>query len=113
MSIPPRPSSSRYAKKLSYVNCVEVTVEGRIGLLNLNSTFSATLVLGTSRFWSLNDYKIGVCPKSYDKQFVRDWLIENKLDGVSPSPEIPKEIVEKTAALYKECYEKLVAEPKN
>ena len=61
----------------------------------------------SSRFWAAEDYKTGVSPRSYDKQFVRDWLIENKLNGVTPAPELPAEIVEKTAALYKECYTKI------
>jgi phosphoribosylaminoimidazole-succinocarboxamide synthase len=39
---------------------------------------------------------------------LRDWLIKNKLDGISPGPEIPKEIIDITASLYKNCYEKIV-----
>lgn len=61
----------------------------------------------SSRFWAAEDYKTGVSPRSYDKQFVRDWLIENKLNGVTPAPKLPEEIAEKTAALYKECYTKI------
>ncbi len=61
----------------------------------------------SSRFWAAEDYRTGVSPRSYDKQFVRDWLIENKLNGVTPAPELPAEIAEKTAALYKECYTKI------
>ena len=55
----------------------------------------------SSRFWAAEDYQIGVSPKSYDKQFVRDWLIKNKLNGVTPAPELPEDITMKTAALYK------------
>ena len=61
----------------------------------------------SSRFWSAEDYQTGVSPKSYDKQFVRDWLIQNKLNGVTPAPELPDNIVKKTAALYKDCYCKI------
>ncbi|WP_294488307.1 phosphoribosylaminoimidazolesuccinocarboxamide synthase [uncultured Ruminococcus sp.] len=61
----------------------------------------------SSRFWAADDYKTGVSPRSYDKQFVRDWLIENKLNGVTPAPELPAEIVENTAKLYKECFTKI------
>jgi phosphoribosylaminoimidazole-succinocarboxamide synthase len=61
----------------------------------------------SSRFWSAEHYKIGVSPKSYDKQVLRDWLIENKLDGVDPGPELPKEVVDATAGIYRECLEKL------
>ncbi len=61
----------------------------------------------SSRFWAAEDYKTGVSPRSYDKQFVRDWLIENKLNGVTPAPKLPDEIASKTAELYKECYTKI------
>ncbi len=57
----------------------------------------------SSRFWSVADYRTGESPKSFDKQFVRDWLIENKLDGVTPAPKLPEDIAQKTAALYAEC----------
>lgn len=61
----------------------------------------------SSRFWGVSDWKTGVSPKSYDKQFVRDWLTEHKLNGVTPAPELPQDIIEKTAALYKDCYYKI------
>lgn len=61
----------------------------------------------SSRFWAMTDYKIGVSPKSYDKQFVRDWLIEHKLNGVTPAPELPEEIVDATVDIYKECYRRI------
>ena len=61
----------------------------------------------SSRFWAAEDYQIGVSPKSYDKQFVRDWLIKNKLNGVTPAHELPEDITMKTAALYKDCYCKI------
>jgi phosphoribosylaminoimidazole-succinocarboxamide synthase len=62
----------------------------------------------SSRFWDLENYHVGESPKSYDKQFLRDWLIKNKLDGVSPGPELPKEIIDITVNLYRNCYEKIV-----
>ena len=58
----------------------------------------------SSRFWAAEDYQIGVSLKSYDKQFVRDWLIQNKLNGVAPAPELPDVIVKKTEMIYKDCY---------
>lgn len=61
----------------------------------------------SSRFWAAEDYRTGISPRSYDKQFVRDWLIEKKLNGVVPAPKLPAQIVEKTAALYKECFSKI------
>jgi phosphoribosylaminoimidazole-succinocarboxamide synthase len=61
----------------------------------------------SSRFWDAAAYKVGESPQSYDKQFVRDWLIEKHLDGVEPAPALPQNIVEETAALYRQCLAKL------
>lgn len=61
----------------------------------------------SSRFWAAEDYQTGVSPKSYDKQFVRDWLIGNHLNGVTPAPQLPEDVREKTTLLYKECYCKI------
>ena len=61
----------------------------------------------SSRFWAAEDYQTGVSPKSYDKQFVRDWLIQNKLNGITPAPELPDDIVKKTEMVYKDCYRKI------
>ncbi len=61
----------------------------------------------SSRFWNLSEYKVETSPKSYDKQFVRDWLKETNQNGKQNIDPIPAEIVEKTAALYKECVSKI------
>lgn len=60
----------------------------------------------SSRFWSAASYKLGQGQDSYDKQFLRDWLTANKLngqDGVAMDPEIAKQ----TKAKYLEAYEAL------
>lgn len=61
----------------------------------------------SSRFWDKEAYKIGTSPSSYDKQFVRDYLISKKLDGVLPAPVLPEDIRKKTAEIYKDCYKKI------
>jgi phosphoribosylaminoimidazole-succinocarboxamide synthase len=61
----------------------------------------------SSRFWSISDYKVGISPKSYDKQFIRDWLTENKIDGKMRFDDVPDEILRKTSGIYKECMRKL------
>lgn len=61
----------------------------------------------SSRFWDASEYHVGESPKSYDKQFVRDWLIANHLDGVTPAPELPADILDATSKTYKECYQKI------
>ena len=63
----------------------------------------------SSRFWDAAAYQVGQSPASYDKQFVRDWLIAHRLDGVTPAPALPAEIVEATAKIYQECLAKIMA----
>jgi phosphoribosylaminoimidazole-succinocarboxamide synthase len=61
----------------------------------------------SSRFWPADDYRTGISPPSFDKQFVRDWLETTNWDKNSPPPELPPEIVAKTRAKYIEAYERL------
>ncbi len=58
----------------------------------------------SSRFWEASTWKPGGAQPSFDKQFVRDYLISSGWDKKSPPPELPNEIVEKTAARYEEAY---------
>ncbi len=59
----------------------------------------------SSRFWSLKDYKVGAGQKSFDKQYLRDWLIANKLNGVEPAPSLPDDVIAETVSKYREAYE--------
>ncbi len=61
----------------------------------------------SSRFWPEDTYRPGSSPPSFDKQFVRDWLETTGWDKKSPPPQLPAEVVEKTAAKYREALEKL------
>jgi phosphoribosylaminoimidazole-succinocarboxamide synthase len=62
----------------------------------------------SSRFWPKADYREGVSQKSFDKQFVRDYLETLKgWDKNPPGPVLPQEVVEKTRAKYVEAYERL------
>ena len=68
----------------------------------------------SSRFWPVDGYAEGRNPPSYDKQFVRDWLEQARVDGQpwnkrAPAPALPPEVVAKTAAKYREAYERLTA----
>jgi len=58
----------------------------------------------SSRFWSLKNYKIGYPQDSYDKQIVRDYLLSIKWDKKPPAPQLPDDIVNKTAERYKEIF---------
>jgi phosphoribosylaminoimidazole-succinocarboxamide synthase len=64
----------------------------------------------SSRFWPADQYKPGKGQPSYDKQFVRDWLLQSGWDKNSQPPELPKEIVEKTRDKYIEAFEQLTGE---
>ena len=72
----------------------------------------------SSRYWPVEGYQqafaAGRNPPSYDKQFVRDWLEGVKVDGhpwdkTPPAPRLPKEVIEKTAAKYREALDRLVS----
>jgi phosphoribosylaminoimidazole-succinocarboxamide synthase len=65
----------------------------------------------SSRFWPADQYRAGISPPSFDKQFVRDWLETTGWDKTSPPPELPPYVVERTAAKYREAYERLTARP--
>ena len=56
----------------------------------------------SSRFWPANQYKPGISPPSFDKQFVRDYLETLDWGKVAPGPELPADIIDKTAAKYRE-----------
>ncbi|HBR22022.1 MAG TPA: phosphoribosylaminoimidazolesuccinocarboxamide synthase [Nitrospiraceae bacterium] len=56
----------------------------------------------SSRFWSMKDYKPGKSQDSFDKQIVRDYLLTLDWNQTYPGPKLPDEIVEKTAARYRE-----------
>ncbi|HEU4345113.1 MAG TPA: phosphoribosylaminoimidazolesuccinocarboxamide synthase [Candidatus Binatia bacterium] len=57
----------------------------------------------SSRFWPAKDYKPGSTPDSYDKQYVRDYLLNLPWDMKSPAPELPAEVVQKTREKYSEA----------
>jgi phosphoribosylaminoimidazole-succinocarboxamide synthase len=61
----------------------------------------------SSRFWPADQYAEGKNPPSFDKQFVRDYLETLDWNKTAPGPNLPADIVERTAAKYREAYEKL------
>jgi phosphoribosylaminoimidazole-succinocarboxamide synthase len=61
----------------------------------------------SSRFWPKDQYKPGGSPPSFDKQFVRDWLLTTGWDKNSPPPQVPADVVAKTREKYLEAYERL------
>jgi len=72
----------------------------------------------SSRYWPVEGYQAafdaGANPPSYDKQFVRDWLEAVRINGkpwdkTPPAPHLPQDVVEKTAAKYREALQRLTA----
>jgi phosphoribosylaminoimidazole-succinocarboxamide synthase len=65
----------------------------------------------SSRFWPENEYQPGGPQKSFDKQFLRDYLLSIRWDKSPPAPALPEEIIKKTREKYLEAYERLVGKP--
>jgi len=63
----------------------------------------------SSRFWPADEYRPGISPPSFDKQFVRDYLETLDWSKTPPGPELPQEIIDKTAAKYAEAERRLLA----
>ena len=63
----------------------------------------------SSRFWPASEYAVGSSPPSFDKQFVRDWLETQPWDKTPPAPRLPAEVLEKTAAKYREAAARLTS----
>ncbi len=64
----------------------------------------------SSRFWPADQYRPGISPPSFDKQFIRDWLETLDWDKTAPGPAIPDEIVEQTRERYLTAYRRLTGE---
>lgn len=62
----------------------------------------------SSRFWILEEYQTGTSPKSYDKQFIRDWLTNNMKDGKMQFDNVSDDIIKKTENIYAECLKKII-----
>jgi phosphoribosylaminoimidazole-succinocarboxamide synthase len=62
----------------------------------------------SSRFWPKETYEEGNPQKSFDKQFLRDYLISLNWNQKPPAPVLPKEIIEKTREKYEEALKRLI-----
>jgi len=78
--------------------------EGRLYLID------EVLTPDSSRFWPVDQYQVGISPPSFDKQFVRDYLETLDWNKQAPAPKLPAEILEKTAAKYREALTRLTGQ---
>ena len=78
--------------------------EGRLHLID------EVLTPDSSRFWPADQYRPGISPPSFDKQFVRDYLETLDWDKTPPGPKLPQEIIERTSAKYLEAEERLTGQ---
>ncbi len=77
--------------------------EGRLFLID------EALTPDSSRFWPRDQYRVGVNPPSFDKQFVRDWLEAQHWNKQPPAPDLPVEVQLRTAQKYEEALRLLTA----
>src|ERR1700736_1294996 len=79
------------------------TVDGKLLLID------ECLTPDSSRFWPKDQYVVGQSPPSFDKQFVRDYLETLDWNKTPPAPSLPREVIEKTSAKYREAFRRLTS----
>jgi phosphoribosylaminoimidazole-succinocarboxamide synthase len=79
----------------------------RVGKIHL---IDEVLTPDSSRFWPASSYRPGCSPPSFDKQFVRDYLETLDWDKKPPGPELPQEVIAKTAEKYQEAEKRLTGD---
>ena len=65
------------------------------------------LTADSSRYWPADEYKVGISPPSYDKQYVRDYLETLDWNKAPPAPTLPQNVIDATAAKYREALVKI------
>ena len=78
--------------------------EGKLHLID------EVLTPDSSRFWPADSYRPGISPPSFDKQFVRDYLETLDWDKTAPGPDLPQEIITKTAEKYREAERRITGQ---
>ena len=82
-----------------------VDAAGRLHLID------EALTPDSSRFWPADQYRVGENPPSFDKQYVRDWLLATGWNKRPPAPAVPPDVVERTAQKYREALSRLTGSP--
>jgi phosphoribosylaminoimidazole-succinocarboxamide synthase len=81
-----------------------VDPQGRIRLMD------EVLTPDSSRFWPADQWRAGISPPSFDKQFVRDWLERQPWNKTPPAPVLPDEVLVQTAQRYRQALVRLTGE---
>ncbi len=68
------------------------------------------LTADSSRYWPADEYQVGISPPSFDKQYVRDYLESLDWAKTPPAPALPQEVVEATAAKYREALQRITGQ---
>lgn len=100
-----------------YKKCAEYALSKGIIIADTKFEFGLdennNLVIGdevltpdSSRFWPADEYEVGKSQKSFDKQYMRDWLKANNWNAENPTP-IPEDVITTTTAKYIEAYERI------
>jgi len=79
--------------------------DGRMRLMD------EVLTADSSRFWPADSYQVGTSPPSFDKQFVRDWLETQPWNKAPPPPDLPAEVIARTADKYREALLRITGRP--
>ncbi|MDA1296685.1 MAG: phosphoribosylaminoimidazolesuccinocarboxamide synthase [Chloroflexi bacterium] len=79
-------------------------VDGELTLID------EVLTPDSSRFWDADDWKPGSTPPAYDKQYLRDWLLDQRWNREPPAPSLPASVVAQTQKRYLQAYERLTGE---
>jgi phosphoribosylaminoimidazole-succinocarboxamide synthase len=103
---PATKAESGHDENISFERMCEIVgfgIDGKGELVLIDEVLTAD----SSRFWPASEYKVGVSPPSFDKQFVRDYLETLDWDKTPPAPKLPAEVIERTSAKYREALERL------
>jgi len=110
----PRANAVRYAALTLYTQAAEYAATKGVIIADTKFEFGVdssgkmylideVLTPDSSRFWPADQYKVGSNPPSFDKQYVRDWLESSVWNKKIPAPDIPVDVIQKTAEKYHEA----------
>jgi len=102
--------AAAYARERGII-IADTKLEFAVGASGELVLIDEVLTPDSSRFWPADSYVPGQNPPSFDKQFVRDYLESIGWDKRSPAPALPVEVVERTAARYREAESRLTESP--